>query len=104
MMKKIIKSFFIKLFAQSEKDKIRDKILSEDIDFGNVVQSSLLAKGLYDELKKICHPDKFQREEDINKATELFQLLVQSKGDYNKLRSLRERIYKELPIRTSYNE
>lgn len=103
-MKKIIKSFFIKLFAQSEKDKIRDKILSEDIDFGNVVQSSLLAKGLYDELKKICHPDKFQREEDINKATELFQLLVQSKGDYNKLRSLRERIYKELPIRTSYNE
>lgn len=104
MMKKIIKSFLIKLFAQSEKDKIRDKILSEDIDFGNVVQSSLLAKGLYDELKKICHPDKFQREEDINKATELFQLLVQSKGDYNKLRSLRERIYKELPIRTSYNE
>ena len=103
-MKKIIKSFLIKLFAQSEKDKIRDKILSEDIDFGNVVQSSLLAKGLYDELKKICHPDKFQREEDINKATELFQLLVQSKGDYNKLRSLRERIYKELPIRTSYNE
>lgn len=103
-MKKIIKSFLIKLFAQSEKDKIRDKILSEDIDFGNVVQSSLLAKGLYDELKKICHPDKFQREEDINKATELFQLLVQSKGDYNKLRSLRERIYKELPIRTSCNE
>lgn len=104
MMKKIIKSFLIKLFAQSEKDKIRDKILSEDIDFGNVVQSSLLAKGIYDELKKICHPDKFQREEDINKATELFQLLVQSKGDYNKLRSLRERIYKELPVRTSYNE
>lgn len=103
-MKKIIKSFLIKLFAQSEKDKIRDKILSEDIDFGNVVQSSLLAKGLYDELKKICHPDKFQREEDKNKATELFQLLVQSKGDYNKLRSLRERIYKELPIRTIYNE
>lgn len=104
MMKKIIKSFLIKLFAQSEKDKIRDKILSEDIDFGNVVQSSLLAKGLYDELKKICHPDKFQREEDINKATELFQLLVQSKGDYKKLQSLRERIYKELPVRTCYNE
>ena len=77
---------------------MRNKILSEKIDFGNVVSSSLLAKGIYDELKKVCHPDKFQKEEDIAKATELFQLLVQNKGDYNKLLSLKERIYRELPI------
>ena len=93
-----IKRFFCSLFSDSEKDKIRDKILSEEIDFGKIVSSSLLAKGLYDELKKVCHPDKFQKEEDINKATELFQLLVQNKGDYNKLLSLKERIYSELPI------
>ena len=93
-----IKRFFCSLFSDSEKDKIRDKILSEEIDFGNIVSSSLLAKGLYDELKKVCHPDKFQKEEDINKATELFQLLVQNKGDYNKLLLLKERIYSELPI------
>mgnify|MGYP003321359018 CR=1 FL=1 len=93
-----VKIFFSRLFGKSEKDKMRDKILSEEIDFGNVVQSSLLAKGIYDELKKVCHPDKFQKEEDINKATELFQLLVQNKGDYNKLQSLKERIYNELPI------
>lgn len=66
-----IKWFFSSLFVDSEKDKIRDKILSEEIDFGNIVSSSLLAKGLYDELKKVCHPDKFQKEEDINNATEL---------------------------------
>ena len=94
-----IKRIFCSLFRDSEKDKIRDKILSEEIDFGNIVSSSLLAKGLYDELKKVCHPDKFQKEEDINKATELFQLLVQNKGDYNKLLSLKERIYNELPIK-----
>ena len=94
-----IKRFFSSLFRDSEKDKIKDKILSEEIDFGNIVSSSLLAKGLYDELKKVCHPDKFQKEEDINKATELFQLLVQNKGDYNKLQSLKERIYNELPIK-----
>ena len=94
-----IKRFFSSLFRDSEKDKIRDKILSEEIDFGNIVSSSLLAKGIYDELKKVCHPDKFQKEEDINKATELFQLLVQNKGDYNKLQSLKERIYNELPIK-----
>ena len=93
-----IKRFFSSLFGESEKDKIRDKILSEEIDFGNIVSSSLLAQGLYDELKKVCHPDKFQKEEDINKATELFQLLVQNKGDYNKLLLLKERIYSELPI------
>ncbi len=78
---------------------MRDKILSEEIDFGNIVSSSLLAKGLYDELKKVCHPDKFQKEEDINKATELFQLLVQNKGDYSKLLSIKEQIYNELPIK-----
>ena len=94
-----IKRFFCSLFGESEKDKIRDKILSEEIDFGNIVSSSLLAKGLYDELKKVCHPDKFQKEEDINKATELFQLLVQNKGNYNNLQSLKERIYNELPIK-----
>lgn len=93
-----IKRTFSSLFGESEKDKIRDKILSEEIDFGNIVSSSLLAKGLYDELKRVCHPDKFQKEEDINKATELFQLLVQNKGNYNKLLSLKEQIYNELPI------
>lgn len=93
-----IKNFFNYLLGDSEKDKMRRRILSEKIDFGNVVSSSLLAKGIYDELKKVCHPDKFQKEEDIAKATELFQLLVQNKGDYNKLLSLKERIYRELPI------
>lgn len=93
-----IKRLFSSLFGTTEKDKIRNKVLSEEIDFGNVVSSSLLAKGLYDELKKICHPDKFQNEHDISRATELFQLLVQNKGDFNKLLSLKEQIYKELPI------
>ena len=93
-----IRIFFKGLFKTSERDKIRGQILEEKIDFGNIVSSSLLAKGLYDELKKVCHPDKFQKQEDINKATELFQLLVHNKGDYNKLQSLKERIYNELPI------
>ena len=93
-----IKRFFSTLFGNSEKDKIRDKILSEEIDFGNIVSSSLLAKSIYDELKKVCHPDKFQKVKEISKATELFQLLVQNKGNYNNLQFLKERIYNELPI------
>ena len=86
------------MFGVSEKDKIGDKILCEDIDYGNIVTSSLLAKGLYDELKKVCHPDRFHKEQDINKANELFQSLTQYKGDYKKLLSLKVQIYNELPI------
>ena len=47
-----IKKIFSSLFEKTEKDEMRDKILSEEIDFGNIVSSSLLAKGIYDELKK----------------------------------------------------
>jgi hypothetical protein len=96
-MSKII-SFFSNLFKTSERDKIREQILVEEIDFGNVVSSSLLAKSLYDELKKVCHPDRFLNEQDVIKANEIFQLVTQNKGDYNKLLSLKERIYRELPI------
>lgn len=96
-MSKVI-SFFSNLFKTSERDKIREQILEDKIDFGNVVSSSLLAKSLYDELKKVCHPDRFLNEHDIIKANELFQSVTQNKGDYNKLLSLKERIYNELPI------
>lgn len=93
-----IARFFRDLFKASERDKIRGQILEEKIDFGNVVSSSLLAKNLYDELKKVCHPDRFLNEQDVIKANEIFQLVTQNKGDYNKLLSLKERIYSELPI------
>lgn len=93
-----IARFLRGLFKASETDKLRDKILNEEIDFGNVVSSSLLAKNLYDELKKICHPDRFTNEQDTKKANEIFQLVTQNKGDYNKLLSLKERIYNELPV------
>lgn len=93
-----IKRFLSGLFGNSETDRIRKEVLSEKIDFENVVSSSLLAKGLYDELKKVCHPDRFHNERDINKATELFQLITQNKGDFNRLQSLKEQIYSELPI------
>lgn len=93
-----IKRFFSCLFRSSETDRIRQEVLSEKIDFENVVSSSLLAKGLYDELKKVCHPDRFHNERDINKATELFQLITQNKGDFNRLLSLKGQIYSELPI------
>ena len=93
-----IKQFFKRLFGLSERDVIRDKFLSEKVDFDNVVSSSLLAKGLYDELKKISHPDRFHTEQDINKANELFQLITENKGNYTELLSLKKRVCEELTI------
>ncbi|MBQ5593062.1 MAG: hypothetical protein IIU76_00570 [Bacteroidales bacterium] len=93
-----IRKFFNKIFSKSEEEILRDKIMGESIDFGNVVSSSLLAKGLYDELKTICHPDRFHTEVDIQKANELFQLINQNKGDYNRLLQLKEQVYNQLPI------
>lgn len=86
------------LFQKSEESKLREKVLSENIDFNNIVQSSLKAKQLYDELKVRVHPDRFQDPEVISRATELFQLIHQNKGDYNKLLNLKERAYLELSI------
>ncbi len=97
-----VQRLFSKFFGTSDKERIRDNILNEDIDFSNVVSSSLLAKGLYDELKKICHPDRFHSEQDINKANELFQLVSQNKGDYNKLVLLKEQIFNELPVNNNH--
>ena len=94
-MKHIV-DFIRHLFKKSESEKLRDKILNEDIDFNNVVSSSLLANQLYDELKKIAHPDRYQDPELIIKATELFQSIHQNKRDYSKLLILRERVYAEL--------
>lgn len=96
-MKDII-DFIRRLFKKSESEKLREKILNEEIDFNNVVSSSLLAKQLYDELKKIAHPDRYQDPELIIKATELFQSINQNKGDYDKLLILKEKVYSELII------
>ena len=96
-----IKLLIKNVVQKSERAKFREKVLSEDIDFTNVVSSSLLAKQVYDELKVLVHPDRFQDPDIISKATEMFQLVHQNKGDYNKLLQLKKQAYAELPITKS---
>lgn len=95
---KAIKRFLQYIARRREINKGKKKIFEEQIDFDNIVSSAFHAKKLYDELKIICHPDRFHDLETITKATELFQLATQNKGNYNALVKLKERIYKELPI------
>lgn len=95
---KAIKRLLAYFARKKEIRKVKKKVLEEDIDFDNIVSSAFHAKKLYDELKAVCHPDRFHDSETIAKATELFQLIVQNKGNYDELIKLKERIYKELPI------
>jgi hypothetical protein len=84
---------------KNERVKLKKKILSENkVDFSNVINSSFRSKTLYDNLKKQCHPDKYKDEALNAEATEIFQLLVKYRYDYNKLLELRERAVKNLMI------
>ena len=93
-----IKRIFQYFSHRKEIRMAKKKVLGEQIDFDNIVSSAFHAKGLYDELKAVCHPDRFQDAATIAKATELFQAITENKGNYDLLLQLRARIYNELPI------
>lgn len=92
---------FVPRCVKSERSRQKEKIMREgDIDFGNVINSSFGAKGLYDELKGKCHPDKFAYDDELNaKATEIFSLLVKNKYDYAALCGLKKRATEELGVK-----
>lgn len=94
----VIKRIFQYLSNRKEMRMAKKKVLEEQIDFDNIISSAFHAKELYDELKTTCHPDRFQDSAIIKKATELFQSVTESKGNYNILLKLKDRIYNELPV------
>ena len=54
---------------------------------------------LYDLLKKKCHPDRFSTQPElVEKATEIFALIVKNKYNHQALLELKERAEKELNI------
>lgn len=91
------------IYKGTKKSSIRNtksKILNEGtIDFNNVIDSSFKAKALYDKLKRVCHPDKFAKNDILTqKATEIFSLMVRNKHNYSELLKLKEIAEKELNI------
>lgn len=85
----VVKRLFQYYVRKKEIHKAREKILEEQIDFDNIVSSAFHAKELYDELKTVCHPDRFLEEDVMSKATELFQAVTQNKGNYDELLKLK---------------
>lgn len=72
----------------------------ENVDFDNIIASSFHAGDLYNELKKVCHPDRFSSNPELmSKANNLFQQITQNKHDLKKLQQLKEMAIKELHIK-----
>lgn len=71
----------------------------EDVDFNNIIVSSFHAGDLYNQLKKVCHPDRFSSNPELmSKADDLFQQITQNKHDLKKLQELKAEAIKELHI------
>jgi hypothetical protein len=81
----------------STQRQIKEEILSEKVDFGNIINSSFNAQALYDSLKVRCHPDKFATNPaKYRAATRIFQEITKNKRNYRRLTELREEIEREL--------
>ena len=79
--------------------QIKEQVLKEQIDFGNIVKSGFGAVELYDKLKIVVHPDRFPNDEAKQKiATELMQLTVKNKHNLKFLEEVRVRARNELNL------
>ena len=77
----------------------KDKVLKEEIDFDNIINSSFNSKALYDELIRKCHPDRFVQNTEKNKmAMLLSQEITKNKNDIKRLQEIREQAIKQLNI------
>ncbi len=84
-------------FKKSTFHKRKSEILAETPDFGNLFNSAFNAEPLYNELSRICHPDRFAP--DTNKmaiANEFFQRVSKNRCNIKALQALKEEIAQKL--------
>lgn len=78
----------------------KERALSENVDFGNIINSAFHANNLYNSLKVKCHPDRFPNDEEkIAKALEISQLIGKYKNNIKMLEELKLRAQNELNIK-----
>ena len=78
---------------------LKKNIISEKVDFGNILHSAFHAEELYDQLKVKCHPDRFIGDERKNAAAlGIFQKLGQYRHDIKALERIRQRAEDELDV------
>lgn len=81
------------------RQRFKDESLRQDIDFGNIINSSFNSIQLYDELKVKCHPDRFPTDKEKNIIAEtIFQEISKNKNNVKRLLELKEEAKQKLNI------
>ncbi len=86
---------------RKERSTETDQILqakSNIVDMQDLMKDLHLSSGLFKELSRKCHPDRFAGTDLEDHANELFQLIQQNKSNYGELVTLKERAKLELNI------
>lgn len=83
----------------TDKQRFKNESLKDDIDFGNIINSSFNSIQLYDELKVKCHPDRFPTDIEKNLIAEkIFQEISKNKNNVKRLLDLKEEAIQKLNI------
>ena len=81
------------------KQRFKNESLKQEIDFGNIINSSFNSIQLYDELKVKCHPDRFPTDKEKNSIAEnIFQEISKNKNNVKRLLELKEEAIQKLNI------
>lgn len=81
------------------KQRFKNESLKQDIDFGNIINSSFNSIQLYDELKVKCHPDRFPNDKEKSTIAEnIFQEISKNKNNVKRLLELKEEAIQKLNI------
>ena len=96
-MSKLLSWLTQKLGIKSEHQQYKQHVMNEtaNVDFSAITHDWEKSKRLYDVLKKKCHPDLYTGEQN-EKATRLFQMLMEKKYNYSELLKIKELAEKEL--------
>lgn len=96
--------FIIYLLLISKRKKIdsnlRAKVMNENVDFDNLINSAFHAEKLWEDLRKKCHPDCFGGDEKkILIAGEIQASINGNKTDLKLLQDLKIRAENELGVK-----
>ncbi|WP_298328416.1 hypothetical protein [uncultured Dokdonia sp.] len=102
----VIIILLLKLFRKKSIDSSLDDIAmsklkkarKSSVDMNELMLSINGAKGLYKELSRVCHPDRFVNSDLQGEAQEIFQEISKHKRDYSKLLALKEQAKTTLNI------
>ena len=82
----------------SKEYQAKQRILREDqIDWNNTMYV-FKAQELYNQLKVVCHPDRFTDPQLNSVATDLFQRITKNKTNYKELQKLKEEAKQMLSV------